>query len=193
MKLYHKEPCAECPWRKTSAQGYLGGYPPEMYADAVACNEVPACHLKDNGPESDDTAMCAGALSVMANACISAWKTPGGDEARKEVGRRDDTFRHPRMFYEYHANKPYVHPLLRVRVRGVTVRGKGYSDGYLVTAPQTPKPESTSEKMIRGLIKIARGNNCKNPMSGGAAQRLAKETLNSIGVDWCGSEAEKYK
>jgi hypothetical protein len=54
-------------------------------------------------------------------------------------------------------------------------------------------PLNDKDKLLRGLIKIARGNNCKNPMSGGAAQRLAKETLTSIGVDWCGSEAEKYK
>lgn len=49
----------------------------------------------------------------MANSCTSAWKTEGGDEAKAIVGRRDDTFRHPSEFYEYHSERPWVHPLLR--------------------------------------------------------------------------------
>lgn len=114
MKLRHKTPCAECPWRTASVQGWLGGHAPEYYADAVQANEVPACHLQDEGADSDRTAMCAGALSVMANACSSAWKTPGGDEAKAIVGKRDDTFRHPAFFYEYHTfGEKWVHPLLR--------------------------------------------------------------------------------
>lgn len=113
MKCKHKTPCNECPWREIAPAGWLGGHSPSFYADAVQNNEVPACHLQDHGPDNDRTAMCAGALSVMANACISAWKTEGGDEARQKVGRRDDTFKHPSLFYEHHAGTPYVHPLAR--------------------------------------------------------------------------------
>lgn len=113
MRLYHKTPCNECPWRLLAAAGWLGGYPPEFYADAVAANEVPACHLRDSGPANDNTAMCAGALSAMANACISAWKTAGGEAARMIVGKRDDTFRHPALFFLHHAGEPWVHPLMR--------------------------------------------------------------------------------
>lgn len=113
MKLHHKVPCAECPWRKIAAPGWLGGYPAEYYADAVAENEVPACHLRDHGPASPDTAFCVGALSTMANGCISAWKSPGGDEAKAVVGKRDDTFRHPALFYQHHTGQPYVQRLLR--------------------------------------------------------------------------------
>lgn len=114
MKLHHKTPCNECPWRLASTAGWLGGHPAEYYADSVMNNEVPACHCRDHGADSDDTAFCAGALSVMANACMSAWNAAGdGDAARTLVGRRDDTFRHPMMFYEHHAGKPYTHPLLR--------------------------------------------------------------------------------
>jgi hypothetical protein len=113
MRLYHKVCCSECPWRKSAPAGWLGGHSPEFYADAVQANEVPACHLRDHGPDSDETAMCAGALSVMSNAASSAWKTPGGDEARKLVGKREDTFRHPAEFYAHHAGRPWVHPLLR--------------------------------------------------------------------------------
>lgn len=113
MKLKHKMPCRECPWRKNAAQGFLGGHAPELYADAVAGNEVPACHLQDYGPASARTAMCAGALAVMANACIAPHRTPGGTAAKAEVGRRSDCFGHPAQFYEFHAGKPYVPYLLR--------------------------------------------------------------------------------
>lgn len=114
-KLYHKTPCAECPWRKNSAKGWLGGHSPEFYADAPVHNEPTSCHCKDFGPDDDRTAFCAGALSVMANACIMAddSKHPGAEAARRAVGKRDDTFDHPRDFYEYHAGKPYVSPLMR--------------------------------------------------------------------------------
>lgn len=112
-KLIHRTPCAECPWRKKAAKGWLGGYTAESYADAVQANEVPACHLRDHGPESDDTAFCVGALAVMSNQCVSAWKIEGGDEAKKAIGKRLDCFAHAREFYKHHAKKEYVHPLLR--------------------------------------------------------------------------------
>lgn len=114
MKLHHKAPCNECPWRKEAPAGWLGGFTPEFYTDAVMNNEVPACHCRDHSPDNDDTAFCAGALSVMANGCVSAWNALGdGEEARQTVGRRDDTFGHPVLFYQHHAGTPYVHPLIR--------------------------------------------------------------------------------
>tara|TARA_Y100001973_G_C5127478_1_gene295967 strand:+ start:155 stop:520 length:366 start_codon:yes stop_codon:yes gene_type:complete len=117
MKLKHKTPCKECPWRKESLQGYLGGHAPEYYADAVANNEVPACHLQDHGPEDDRTAFCAGALSCMANQAMQpSAMHPGQEtavEAREEVGKRDDTFWHHALFYKYHAGKDYLPPFLR--------------------------------------------------------------------------------
>lgn len=114
MKLCHTTPCPECPWRLIAPAGWLGGWSPEYYTDAVLNNEVPACHNQDFGPDDDRTAMCAGALSVMANGAVSAWKTEGGDEARPIVGRRDDTFKHPIFFYQHHSHgEEYVHPLAR--------------------------------------------------------------------------------
>lgn len=86
-----------------------------MYADAVAENEVPACHLNDHGPDNPRTSMCAGALSVMANAYIlpDPDKSPGGREARNRVGRRDDTFAHPKFFYEYHTGQGWLPRIMR--------------------------------------------------------------------------------
>lgn len=113
MKLCHDEPCAECPWRKIAPAGWLGGWPAEYYADAVQANEVPACHMQDFGADDDRTAMCAGALSVMVNGAQSAWRTEGGDEARAEVGKREDTFTNFAEFYKYHTGRDWVHPLAR--------------------------------------------------------------------------------
>ncbi len=113
MKLRHKTSCAECPWRPEAPAGWLGGFTPEYYTDAVMNNEVPACHLTDYGPGDCRTSMCAGALATMANGCVSAWKTVGGEEARQTVGRSEAAFAHPYKFFEHHAEEPYTHPLLR--------------------------------------------------------------------------------
>lgn len=113
MKCRHTEPCAECPWRKDSLQGYLGGQSAMMYADAVAENEIPACHLQDHGPDDPKSSMCAGALAVAANACIEPHKTPGATAAKKLVGRRSDVFAHPKFFYEYHTGKAWLSRIMR--------------------------------------------------------------------------------
>lgn len=123
MKKFHTTPCAECPWRKDSLQGWTGGWPVEGYADAVASNVIPACHCRDDGPEHPNTAFCAGAASVMENACILPTEFEPGQEGAREMvkatGPRDDTFAHPAKFYEYHAGKPYVAPILR-RLQGAS-------------------------------------------------------------------------
>lgn len=116
MKLRHKKPCQECPWRLKAPAGWLGGHEPEFYADAVAGNEIPACHLQDFGPDDPRSSFCAGALATAANACIRPTVQEGAAEARLEVGRRDDVFAHPARFFEHHSGgQPYVHPILRRR------------------------------------------------------------------------------
>lgn len=112
MKLRHKTPCNQCPWRKNSAPGYLGGNAPEVYADAVQRNTVPACHQRDHGWDNPRSAMCAGALAVMQNSCIEPRYNGTWGDADK-VGKRDDCFKWVRDFYRYHAGKEYVHPLMR--------------------------------------------------------------------------------
>jgi hypothetical protein len=117
MKLHHTTPCKECPWRLNALQGWLGDASADYYADAVAAGEVPACHCKDNGPESDDTAFCAGALSVMANGAMIPKGMHEGQEtaakARDIVGKNPDTFKFYHMFYKHHTGNNWVHPLMR--------------------------------------------------------------------------------
>lgn len=114
MKLYHKKPCAECPWRKIAAPGWLGGHSAEFYADAVNEGEIPACHLRDHGPDSDETAFCAGATSVMANSCQQPWKQEGAAEAVREIGKNDACFWHPALFYQHHTGEKYVSRFMRL-------------------------------------------------------------------------------
>ena len=118
MEVCHTTPCAECPWRKDSAQGYLGGHTTEVYADAVSEGVNPACHMSDFGPEDDRTAFCAGAASVMANACKMPTEAEPGQQGarymRDVVGKSDDTFKHPALFFQYHEGKPYVPRIMRM-------------------------------------------------------------------------------
>ncbi|AMO44239.1 hypothetical protein DSS3P8_181 [Roseobacter phage DSS3P8] len=115
INLQHKEPCPECPWRKTSAEGWLGGHPTSYYSDAVACGEIPACHCKDHGSNDPRTAFCAGATATMANMCMLPHKQPGAAEAVREVGKRADVFAHAALFHQHHEGEPWVHPLMRGR------------------------------------------------------------------------------
>jgi hypothetical protein len=113
MKLVHKEPCPECPWRKASVAGWLGGHDPHYYSDAVAEGEIPACHCADFGSDDDRTAFCAGATSVMANMCLLPVKQKGAAEAVKTVGKRLDTFAHAAFFHQHHTGEAWVPRILR--------------------------------------------------------------------------------
>jgi hypothetical protein len=116
MRLQHKTPCAECPWRRVSPPGWCGTIGDEgatFYADAVVAGEVPACHGKDYGPDDERTAFCAGALAVMANSAMLPYKQEHAAEAVKEVGRNPNAFAHASLFFKHHTGKDWVHPLLR--------------------------------------------------------------------------------
>lgn len=117
MRLFHKTPCYECPWRRTALAGWLGGHPAEYYADAVAAGEVPACHRQDHGPESDTTAFCVGALTCMANQAMVPKCQHKGQElaaqSRDEVGKDSMVFTHHAEFYEHHTDRVWVPRYLR--------------------------------------------------------------------------------
>lgn len=113
MKLQHTTPCKQCPWRKASAQGFLGGNSPEQYADMVAANQVPNCHMTEG--KGKRPAFCAGSLATMANSCITPRYPEGASHLdSKAVGQRADCFRWVKDFYAYHTRGlEYVHRLLR--------------------------------------------------------------------------------
>jgi hypothetical protein len=114
VELKHRVACAECPWRKEAPAGWLGGHSAEFYADALALNEAPACHMSDFGPFNPQTAFCAGALAVAKNSAISLHHAAGdADSAKQEILRRDDCFANVRDFYRHHTGEEYQIPLLR--------------------------------------------------------------------------------
>jgi hypothetical protein len=124
MKLKHKTPCSECPWRKKACPGWLGGYSAEEYADTVGNNEAPACHNKDYGPDDDRTAFCVGALAVASNQCISLRKSAGADAAKKVIGMRDDCFAHVKFFFEHHSPGKKWRPLIERLIDEARGNGK---------------------------------------------------------------------
>ena len=113
-RLIHKVPCRECPWRKVSAQGYLGGHSAEWYADVVADNQVPSCHLRDHGPGTPDTAFCVGALHTARNGCIMPKEPEQVIAIARQIEPNPDCFARPEEFYAYHTHGgQYVRPLMR--------------------------------------------------------------------------------
>ena len=106
LKLKHKTPCNECPWRLSSLPGYLGGNTPETYADMVQCNTAPPCHTKDG-------AFCVGGLAVLNNSCTAPRYPAGAADAAEIIGERGDCFKWVRDFYRHHSGKDYVHPIER--------------------------------------------------------------------------------
>jgi hypothetical protein len=118
MKEHHLHPCKECPWRCDSPQGYLGGWTPEQYADAVNEGVIPACHMKDYGPLDPRTAFCAGAASALAYSATSPRETEAGQAGARDfvakVGPHKYTFSNAGRFYKYHAGKACTPRLMRM-------------------------------------------------------------------------------
>lgn len=69
MKPAIRMPCRECPLRRDSAPGFLGGYTPEMYievlhsAASIACHESEGFHTQ----ELDKQRHCTGVAAYRAN------------------------------------------------------------------------------------------------------------------------------
>jgi hypothetical protein len=83
----HKKPCSDCPFRRTSLKGWLGGMKPEFFTQFAHREGVYPCHTKDG-------AQCAGMAVFRANIC----KAPRNKEAlvvgqdKRNVFAWDDEF-----------------------------------------------------------------------------------------------------
>lgn len=67
------KPCRECPWRRESAQGWLGPHTPEAWLE-IAHGESPiACHMtvKSNDQDWSELRQCGGSAIFRANICKS--------------------------------------------------------------------------------------------------------------------------
>jgi len=67
-----KNPCPECPYRKSSTPGYLGGNDPKEYAKALHLDTVVPCHMRSEYDEDgtvDVVAVCPGHLMAQKRVC----------------------------------------------------------------------------------------------------------------------------
>jgi hypothetical protein len=109
VKLRHKKPCDECPWRRNHPNGWLGGYKPEDFTTQVQFDGPPLpCHktigpdAEETDPDGENVSMCAGALIFMKNSCKSANHPDYGD-AREQVERdTENVFQWTHEFLEHH-------------------------------------------------------------------------------------------
>lgn len=62
-------PCVECPLRRDSAPGYLGGYTPKMYLEILHSPASIACHARAgfHSGETGKQRHCAGVAAFRAN------------------------------------------------------------------------------------------------------------------------------
>ncbi|HUR09638.1 MAG TPA: hypothetical protein VM347_44370 [Nonomuraea sp.] len=100
-RLLNKQPCADCPFRKASAKGWLGGHPLDAYAQPPGVGMPTSCHRTDRGADNPRTGFCAGSLAMIANSGVQ----PLADyaDAAAQVGPRDDCIEDEAAFREHHA------------------------------------------------------------------------------------------
>lgn len=107
MKVAHKEPCNECPWRRKHPPGWLGGYEIDDFVNQVQRDGPPLpCHKTIPGDGTEARAMCAGALIFMRNSCKSAqhpeYETPDGLATELVEPDRETVFQWPHEFRAHH-------------------------------------------------------------------------------------------
>ncbi|MCY1299880.1 hypothetical protein D9M70_494250 [compost metagenome] len=95
-------PCVECPARRDSKPGYLGGYSAEMYLQILHSPASIACHLSPGFQEGDIARQnhCTGAASYRAN--VGHLSGSAADDATRQAGRNAAVFAHPVEFYRHH-------------------------------------------------------------------------------------------
>lgn len=99
------KPCAECPFRRKSAPGYLGADKPENFVDTALHGEIPMpCHLEvdyeqDDWEETlDSVHQCTGHAIFLTNAC----KLPRNPEIKRLPRDTDLIFNFRHEFLKHH-------------------------------------------------------------------------------------------
>lgn len=86
----HTEPCHDCPWRRKSLPGWLGGSTPEDWVATAHSDQLVTCHTTGNQ-------QCAGVAIYRANVCKMAYPPNLKLPADKKV-----VFAWPTEFKEHH-------------------------------------------------------------------------------------------
>lgn len=106
-----KEPCVECPFRRTSLPGWLGNHKTSKeIVDMIRFDGFFPCHTQVNELIRRDVtfdeavvraAHCVGALVFMNNTCKLS-RDPATAFKQGQVGRRDDCFSSDAEMREHH-------------------------------------------------------------------------------------------
>lgn len=104
-----KGTCAECPLRRDSTPGALGGWTADMYLHGLASIADFACHMS-KGFIADDltsTRSCTGVANFRCNAGIAKLLPPGNARtAAEHAGPNEtDVFATFTEFYRHHHGK----------------------------------------------------------------------------------------
>ncbi|WP_313453464.1 hypothetical protein [Stutzerimonas nitrititolerans] len=101
-----KQPCAACPWRKSSAAGWLGASTPVEFLQQSEDEIRMPCHLhvdydrEDWHEQADKAPQCAGRAVHFANRC----KRPRNPELVTLPADRDEVFSNPQEFIDHHSH-----------------------------------------------------------------------------------------
>jgi hypothetical protein len=87
----HTKPCGDCPWRRDSLPGWLGGVPAETWLRGAHGEERIDCHTLI-GPQ------CAGSAIYRANVC----KAPRDPDVLRLPKDKANVFASPTEFLEHH-------------------------------------------------------------------------------------------
>lgn len=87
-------PCSDCPMRRDSLNGWLGGSTPEQYVQLAHSDERVDCHVHAGS-------RCAGMAIYRRNVC--KWQPPE-DKLPQD---KETVFARPEEFVEHHNSEPF--------------------------------------------------------------------------------------
>lgn len=93
-KHQHVRPCSDCPWRRDSLPGWLGGNTPEQWRQWAHGETRVDCHVFINQ-------QCAGLAIYRANVC----KSVRDASILKLPGDKESVFGTPAEFINHHTRK----------------------------------------------------------------------------------------
>lgn len=118
-----KKPCNDCPFRRKSLRGWLGGHPPEWFVESALADQavyspgdvdpygggLAPCHetVDYTNPnwieeELDGAAACAGSLIFARNLSKSPRNAKRADAVRAVTADRENVFAAPQEFIDHH-------------------------------------------------------------------------------------------
>jgi hypothetical protein len=108
--LKTKTACKYCPWRRTSARGWLGSSTPEEFLVQCTSEAHMPCHITidyddpDWADKLDDASHCAGSLIFMKNSCKQP-RDPVLAAMQNKVETSDELFAFGSEFIDHHGDK----------------------------------------------------------------------------------------